>query len=162
MWLRHEPNKNHADYRSLAAPKLHGSWRVHACVVARGNTGIWLCKAFPFPSFPHRQLCPFLPLPKSVGTQSPVTTTHRVTSAMQSQVNHCVRTFVLHVLSSSGHSGYTRLWSKLQTAKNLQNATHWFDEKYSWMIPSPHVNDQQCNPLFAQKQMEQHYMCRML
>ena len=61
MWLRHEPNKNHADYRSLAAPKLHGSWRVHACVVARGNTGIWLCKAFPFPTFPHRQLCPFLP-----------------------------------------------------------------------------------------------------
>jgi len=115
-----------------------------------------------FPLFPDDKLCPFLPLPKSVATQSPVTTTHRVTSAMQSQVNHCVRTFVLHVLSSSGHSGYTRLWSKLQTAKNLQNATHWFDEEYSWMIPSPHVNDQQCNPLFAQKQMEQHYMCRML
>lgn len=71
-----------------------------------------------FPLFPDDKLCPFLPLPKSVATQSPVT------SAMQSQVNHCVRTFVLHVLSSSVHSGYTCLWSKLQTAKNLQNATH--------------------------------------
>jgi len=113
-----------------------------------------------FPLFPDDKLCPFLPLPKSVAT----VTSHHYSSrhlcnaitgeSLRQDLCAACTFFVcalgLHV---SGPN------SKQQ--KNLQNATHWFDE-YSWMIPSPHVNDQQCNPLFAQKQMEQHYMCRML